>query len=636
MTQNHIERISHYIFNRRPWFVHLFEAALVASSLTFAWLLRFDFTAPFRDQLVQSAALLVVIRLLSFRAFNLHRGWWRYAGFRDGMDILLSVAAGSAAFWTVLHVIPHFKGYPRSIYLMEAMLTAGALVGVRLLSRVLAESLRREVSGVSKRVILIGAGFAAQMVIRELSRNGSGMEPVACVDDDPTKKGIRIHGVPVLGDVEYLPRAIQNCNADEILIAVPSATAKQMRRFTDVCMSTGMRFRTVPAIRDMIESDVSLQQFRDVDLDDLLGRETVAIDVEFVRNQLSGRVILVTGAAGSIGSELCRQIAAFSPAKIICVDQSETGIFYLEQRELHDKVGFEKVFCVADIRDRERMRRIFRDHRPQIVFHAAAYKHVPVMESNVVEAVNNNVFALVALLDTADEFHAESFVLISSDKAVSPSSVMGATKRIGELIVASRPAAFLNCVSVRFGNVLGSSGSVIPIFQEQLRNNQPLTITHPEIKRFFMTKREAISLVLEAFSVGNHGDILVLDMGEPVRILNLAKTLIHLVGKSEDDVEICITGLRDGEKLQEELFYAAEDVVFTERQKVLRARGLEIGWRDLQRHLHELGECSASHSSERTREKLFEIVSDFATESGTPMLHASAAAASGGRSSSRR
>lgn len=636
MTQNHIEKISHYIFNRRPLFVHLFEAALVASSLTFAWLLRFDFTVPFRNQLMQSAALLIVIRLLSFRVFNLHRGWWRYAGFRDGMDILLSVAVGSVAFWGILHVIPHFRGYPRSIYLMEGMLTGGALVGVRLLSRVLAESLRREVSGATKRVILIGAGFAAQMVIRELSRQGSGLEPVGCVDDDATKKGIRIHGVPVLGNVSELPRAIQECNADEILIAVPSATAKQMRRFTEICMGSGLRFRTVPAIRDMIEGDASLRQFRDVDLDDLLGREPIAIDVEFVRHQLSGKVILVTGAAGSIGMELCRQISAFRPAKLICLDQNETGIFYLEQRELREKIGFDKVFCVADIRDGERMRRVFHEHRPQIIFHAAAYKHVPVMESNVAEAVNNNILALVGLLDIADEFHAESFVLISSDKAVNPSSVMGATKRIGELILASRPTTFLNCVSVRFGNVLGSSGSVIPIFQEQLRTNQPLTITHPDIKRFFMTQREAISLVLEAFSIGNHGDILVLDMGEPVRIIDLAKTLIHLIGKTEDDVQIRVTGLRDGEKLQEELFYSAEEVVSTERSKVLRARGPGLSWMALQRHIKELREISASHSPERIREKLSEIVPDFVPEIETPALQFSAAAASGGRTSSRR
>jgi FlaA1/EpsC-like NDP-sugar epimerase len=454
------------------------------------------------------------------------------------------------------------------------------------------------------------------MIIRELRRSDSGLEIVGCVDDDESKRGIRLHGVPVLGTVSELASVLVGCPADEILIAVPSATGKQMQRFTEACAQTGLRFRTVPALRDIIDGHVTIREFRDVDLDDLLGRQPIESDVEFVRQQIERRIVLVTGAAGSIGSELCRQIANLRPAKLICLDQSETGIFYL-QRDLQEVHSVDRVFCVADVGDREGIRRIFAEHGPQIIFHAAAYKHVPIMEANVEEAVNNNVFALIDLLDVAQEFRAQNLVLISSDKAVNPNNVMGATKRIGELLLASKPSNSLCCVSVRFGNVLGSSGSVVPIFQEQLRLNQPITITHPEISRFFMTTAEAVSLVLQAFALGDHGNILVLDMGEPVRILDLARTLIRLTGKNEDEAQIRFTGLRKGEKLFEELFYATEEVVDTGRPKVRRARGFQQNWQLLNRQIAELREGLTSHNTARIRENLRKIVPEYTFEASS-------------------
>jgi FlaA1/EpsC-like NDP-sugar epimerase len=448
------------------------------------------------------------------------------------------------------------------------------------------------------------------MIIRELSRPESGLEVVGCVDDDESKRGIRLHGVPVLGTVAELASVLVNCPSDEILIAVPSATGKEMQRFTEACVETGLRFRTVPTLRDIIDGHVTIREFRDVDLDDLLGRRPIEIDVEFVRQQIERRIVLVTGAAGSIGSELCRQIASFHPAKLICLDQSETGIFYL-QRDLQELCGLDRIFCVADVGNRERMQRIFAEHRPQIIFHAAAYKHVPIMEVNVEEAVSNNVLALLDLLDVAEEFGTQNLVLISSDKAVNPNNVMGATKRIGELLLASRPSNSLCCVSVRFGNVLGSSGSVVPIFQEQLRLNQPLTITHREVSRFFMTTAEAVSLVLQAFALGEHGDILVLDMGEPVRILDLARTLIRLTGKNVDEAQIRFTGLRKGEKLSEELFYTTEEVVDTGRPKVRRARGFQQNWPLLNRQIADLREALTSHHTGHIRENLRKIVPEY-------------------------
>jgi FlaA1/EpsC-like NDP-sugar epimerase len=322
-------------------------------------------------------------------------------------------------------------------------------------------------------------------------------------------------------------------------------------------------------------------------------------------------VVLVTGAAGSIGSELCRQILEYSPSTLLCLDQSETGIFYLEQ-ELAKFSGLGKtVFCVADVGDRERMSKIFAEYSPEAVFHAAAYKHVPVMERNVQEAVKNNVFALLRLLEIAEENGCESFVVISSDKAVNPTSIMGATKRIGELIIACRPVNGMRCVSVRFGNVLGSNGSVVPLFQEQLRRNQPLAITHPEIKRFFMTGREAVSLVLQAFAIGNRGDTLVLDMGKPVKILDLARTLIRLSGRTEREVGIRFTGLREGEKLKEELFYATEEVHRTSFEKIKRIRSAQVGWSQLQRQLNELRSSLSIGGPEPVRRKIKEIVPEY-------------------------
>jgi FlaA1/EpsC-like NDP-sugar epimerase len=319
----------------------------------------------------------------------------------------------------------------------------------------------------------------------------------------------------------------------------------------------------------------------------------------------------VTGAAGSIGSELCRQVLEYCPARLICLDQSETGLYFLGLALRAHKNGAQLVFRVADVCDAERVRGLLGEFRPEIVFHAAAYKHVPMMESNVQEAVKNNVFGLVGLLDLASEAECKSFVLISSDKAVNPTNVMGATKRICELVLSSRPVNGMRCVSVRFGNVLGSNGSVIPVLQQQLQNRQPLTITHPEIKRFFMITPEAVALVLQAFAIGKHGDILVLDMGESVRILDLARSLIRLSGKSEQDVEIQFTGLREGEKLKEELFYGHEKVVPTSCEKIKRTNGALRNWADLSRQLDELRASMSIDGAAPVRAKIMEIVPEY-------------------------
>ena len=601
------EKMPSLLLQRRPWFIAIFQAWLVICSLVMAWLLRFDFSLPYSRTLLIAMPILVVVRVIAMTCFKLHRGWWKYAGISEAADILKAVMAGSAVFFVGIHYMLRLTSFPRTIYVLEALFTAGLLVGVRLLSRVVAESVRENLSP-CKKVIVIGAGSAAQTIIREMRRSGSGYSPVGCLDDNRSKLRIRINGVTVLGTVDQLPPLVSSEGIDEVLIAVPSATGQQMRRFVEICEKAKVKFRTVPALKDIIAGQVIVRQLREVSLEDLLGREPIQIDLESVRKEIAGRTVVVTGAAGSIGSELCRQIMDYSPARLLCLDQSETGLFFLRLDLDRQANGVQLAFRVADITDGERIRYVLSEFRPDVIFHAAAYKHVPMMECNVQEAVKNNVLGLLGLLDLADAAGCKDFVLISSDKAVNPTNVMGATKRICELILSSRPPNGMRCVSVRFGNVLGSSGSVIPVLKQQLQSHEPLTVTHPEIKRFFMMTREAIALVLQAFAIGKHGDILVLDMGEPVKILDLARTLIRLSGKSEHDVEIRFTGLREGEKLKEELFYEHEKVIPTACERIKRTSGTLKDWPKLYSQLEELRASMNIDGAAPIRAKIKEIV----------------------------
>ncbi len=605
-----ITRLADVLFRRRTWVVSLFQAILVLCSLVFSWLLWQDFQLGDRHLILVAAPVLLVARLLAIRIFGLQHGWWRYTGVSEAFVVAKAVFVGSLGFFVAMRWGLGFSAFPASIYFMEALVTGVLLLGVRLLSRAFAESVREDWTRAS-RVLIVGAGFAAQMILREISRPGSSYLAVGCVDDDKSKIGCRILGATVLGTVEDLPSLVEKHAVNEVLIAIPSATSEQMNRFVNYCEKAGVKFRTIPAMKDLLLDSNTMSQVREVNLDDLLGRQPVRIDLESVREQLEGRVVMVTGAAGSIGSEICRQAIGFRPDKLICVDQSETGIFYLNMELTKRNQGTGLVSAVTDIQDSTAMRELLREHSVDIIFHAAAYKHVPLMELNVREAVKNNVFALVDLLDLAQESGCEAFVLISSDKAVNPTSVMGSTKRIGELIVAARPSGKMRCSSVRFGNVLGSSGSLIPILQEQLRKGQPLTITHPDIRRFFMTTQEAVSLVLQASAIGRHGDVLVLDMGESLRILDLAETLIRLSGRDRKSVEIVFTGLREGEKFYEELFYESERVVPTSFEKVKRTEGKITDWNQLERSLSRLEDAVLSGSPDQVRDRIKHIVPEY-------------------------
>ena len=588
MLRNRFVKFAQIAVHNRTWLTTTVQACLVVAALLIAWMLRFDFSLPQKQTLYIVAPILVVVRIAAIWRFGLLRGWWRYVGIDDIPQIIKADVVGSVIFLIVVRYGLGLTSFPRTVYFTEALLTASFLAGARVLSRLLAESFR-QAQLEAKKIAVIGAGVAAQMVVRELQQPRSGYEVVAFFDDDKSKIGLRIMGVTVVGSVDELPRWSRTKTAvDEVLIAIPSATSAQMNRFAEIAEQASLRYRAVPPLRELILGDLLVDQIREVHLEDLLGRDAVELDLQTVHAQISGRVVMVTGAAGSIGSELCRQILEFGPSVLVCLDKDETGVFHLqtELTPLARDCGL--VMSLADVRDRERLRKVCFANEVEIIFHAAAYKHVPMMESNVEEAVQNNVGGLLALLDVAEQAHCRDLVMISTDKAVNPTSVMGATKRIGELVLSSRPRNGLRCSSVRFGNVLGSNGSVIPTFQDQLRKGLPLTVTHPDIQRFFMTIPEAVSLVLQAFVIGKHGDVLVLDMGQQVKIIDLARRLIHLAGKGDAGVPILFTGLRPGEKLVEELFYPAEEVLPTSHAKIKHTRFNGPSWTDLLDQLSQL------------------------------------------------
>jgi FlaA1/EpsC-like NDP-sugar epimerase len=559
-------------------------------------------------------ALLVVIRWACLSRFKLTHNYWRYTGIGDLKDIVKAVSLGSTFFFITVRMVSNIRAFPYSIYILEGMLTFLLLSGLRVISRMVLAGRTAGRSGAPVPVLVVGAGAAAALLLEALQRKN--YKVIGLVDDDPGKQCTKLGGVPVLGTVDMLPFFAHRNAVSEILIATPSASGDQMLRITDYCARSGKPFRAVPSLAALIDGSGTISELREIRLDDLLGREPVRLESDAVRAGICGRVIMVTGAAGSIGSELCKQIVRCDPSKLICVDQSETPLFNLQQN-MDSGMMADIVYSVTDIADTERMSELIYEHKVQAIFHAAAYKHVPMTEANAYEGLRNNVFGLLDLVEVAEECGCEDFLLISSDKAVKPSSLMGCTKRLGEMIVGSRQSSRMRCVSVRFGNVLGSQGSVIPTFQEQIRSGNAITVTHPEMTRYFMTIPEAVSLTLQAFIVGEHGNILVLDMGSPVRILDLARTLIRISGKSIKDVPIIFTGMRPGEKLFEELFYDSEVRLPTALSKVMRAQSELPPWSVLERRLDELRVASRLHrarNQDAIRMKVKQVIPEYTWE----------------------
>jgi FlaA1/EpsC-like NDP-sugar epimerase len=550
-----LERVIGRLYGYRLSVLLLLHVGLILFSNQAAFWLRFDGQVPPDQQPFDTELmpLLVLVRLAAFIPLRLHEGVWRYAGIWDLRRIVIGVVLSSAAFWGIVHGVLGIMLYPRSVFIIDSLLLIFMAGGVRFGRRLYDASLYR---GHSRRVLIYGAGDAGEMIARDmLVHRPSDALPVAFLDDDPQMHGTKIHGIPVVGGADALTKALQQARPTEILIAMPSAEPKVLRRVVNALQSCALPLRTLPRLREIPSGQVSLNEVRDLSVADLLTRAPVGLDPARLRGLIRGQTVMVTGAGGSIGAELCRQILPESPARLVILDRYENSLFAIEAelRQRFPREGVEAV--IADITDAERVDQVFAAERPDVVFHAAAHKHVPLMEANPCEAVKNNVRGTRLVADTALRAGTARFVLISTDKAVNPASVMGATKRLAEALIERRgTTGATRFVAVRFGNVLGSNGSVVPMFLDQIKAGGPVTVTHPEMRRYFMLIPEAVQLVLHAAAIGEQGGVYVLDMGEQVRVLDMARDLIRLAGYVPDkDIEISFTGIRPGEKLFEEL-----------------------------------------------------------------------------------
>jgi FlaA1/EpsC-like NDP-sugar epimerase len=548
-----------------------------------AFLLRFEFSVPqqYLQHLFFAVATWAVVKSLVFKLQGLDRGWWRFVSTPD----LLRVCAANFNGSIVGGLVILFFGppaFPRSLYILDFLLCFVATAAIRLAARLLAEATTHRGAVGSQRTLIYGAGVPGLMLLRE-SRSDPTLDytVVGFIDDDLTKSGLRIQGVPILGPGDRLVSLVAKHDIHLVLIALPSATGVEMTRVLRFCEEAGVRFRTLPSMVEIVEGPALANQIRDVAVEDLLGRTPARLDQDRISATLTGNTVLVTGAAGSIGSELCRQIARFNPRAIVGFEIAETALYHLEREPFYAEIG--------SIQNKQRLTEILEQYRPSILYHAAAYKHVPMMEAHIFEAVENNVFGTWNVALAAADHGVDQFVMISSDKAVRPTNIMGATKRVAELVILGLQNGGTNFVSVRFGNVLGSNGSVIPIFKQQIAAGGPLTVTHPQMRRYFMTISEASQLVLQASTMGHGGEIFVLDMGAPVKIVDLARNLILLSGfRPDEDIKIEFTGVRPGEKLYEELNSLEEDTLPTSCEKIKIFTGNGLPSAGMERYLEVL------------------------------------------------
>jgi FlaA1/EpsC-like NDP-sugar epimerase len=547
---------------------------IVAANVT-AFALRFEGDIPpdHARLLLQGLPIVLAIYGVGLAAFGIQRGLWRYVGLHDLGRILWASVISSAVFYGVVHGLLGWAAYPRSVIILTGVLSGLFLAGIRLVVRWFREWLH-VLSPTARRVLVVGAGNAGELLIRDmLSDGGSHYRPVGLVDDDPIKRKMKIHGVPVVGTITDIPDLTRDFVAHEIIVAIPSASTGLKQRILAASEGCKVPIKILPSVKQLLANPEALRQVRPMSLEDLLQREPIQMDRQELHPLLEGKRVLVTGAGGSIGSELCRQIARYHPATLILFERYENGLYALD---LELRTQFPKVTivpAVGDVTVQERVAEVLQQTVPDLVFHAAAHKHVPLMELNQKEAVRNNVFGTKIMAEASLANGVDRFVLISTDKAVNPTSIMGATKRLAEDLMQSLShRGKTKFTVVRFGNVLGSNGSVVPLFAEQIRRGGPLTVTHPEIKRFFMTIPEAVQLVLQASLFGQGGEVFVLDMGEQVKVVDLARNMIVLSGLVPDqDIQIVYAGLRPGEKLYEELFEETEQVEPTPHAKIRRA-----------------------------------------------------------------
>lgn len=613
-------RFSILLRNRNFYIMLALDAVLIAAAMVLSFMLRFDGVVPvqYRGLLWNHLPYLIPLKLSVFFSCGLYHGMWRYTSLRDLRRVILGCLISSLAFLAGLSLLRLTGGYPRSIFILDFGLTCALVGSLRIMVRLAMNRLNmpgkrpflhsRDV----KRVAVLGAGRTGERMVREMLDNPNlNMLPVAMFDDDPLKWGKYLHGCPVIGRIEHLPDHVSTF--DEILIGMTVVTGERMRQIVGLCEQSGKPFRTMPNLDEIMDGRVSMQAVRKVRFEDLLGREEINLDVDLLGERYAGKRILVTGAGGSIGSELARQIAKFQPSSLGLLDFSEYNLFRVDLHTRQVFADLQVETFLTDIRDQAAVDRAMRQFQPQVILHAAAYKHVPLQELNPWEAILNNIQGTRNMVQAALEFGVERFVLVSTDKAVRPTNVMGASKRVAEMLVeCSNGRGACRLVAVRFGNVLGSSGSVVPTFEAQIRERRPLTVTHPEVTRYFMSVTEAAQLILQAGAMAEGGEIFILDMGQPVRIADMARDLIRLHGLEPDtDVPIVYTGLRPGEKLYEELITEGEGIVDTRHRRIKVIRGDHCDLSALSEKINLIVEAAKIYDVRGIRKALKAIVQEY-------------------------
>ncbi|MBF0283129.1 MAG: polysaccharide biosynthesis protein [Magnetococcales bacterium] len=608
--------------NRRAAFVH--DLLWIPVVIFLAFQLRFNFQMPpgYDKGMVQLMLLAVPLQGFFFWFFGLYRGVWRFASIPDLMRILQSLGVGVVLLSAIITFARWPVGIPRTVLVLYPILLTVGLSGPRLFYRWLKDHRVRLARRSGQRALIVGAGRNGEMLARDLLRNDE-YQPVGFLDDDPRKLGSEIHGVRVMGAAKDLTRLIGELEADLVFVAIPDAKRPLIHRIVTACAEARIPSRILPSLRELAGGRIEVARLRPVTVEDLLGRDPVSLDNDAIAAYIADKAVLVSGGGGSIGSELCRQVAALGPSRLIILEHGEFNLYRIEEELKRSFPQLSLHGVLGDVKDAERVHWVFDHFRPQVVFHAAAYKHVPIVEVNPAEGVRNNVLGTRNLADAAHAFQCDRFVMISTDKAVKPTNVMGTTKRVAEIYCQNlNPRSRTRFITVRFGNVLGSAGSVVPLFEQQIRKGGPVTVTHPEITRYFMTIPEAVGLVLQAGSMGEGGEIFVLDMGEPVKIRELAEQMIRLHGLEPDvDVAIQYVGLRPGEKLYEELFHEAEDLKGTHHPKIMLAHSRACDWDKLQEELTLLEGAARSRDPEQVYLHLRRLAPEFTpTHSPTVLI----------------
>jgi FlaA1/EpsC-like NDP-sugar epimerase len=612
-------------------FVHV---ALFALSLLMSFGLAYNFSGLkewFYPLYLPMLSVILVIKLLVFWRFNLYQGWWRYVSLYDLIRITIAshvslfifvvtfflvAAVGPRVYPSFDNIFPleRFETFRQSIFLLDWACTIAMVCGVRIAVRLYHEEFCQLSGGRLIRTLIVGAGDSGEMALREIHRMAvEQYEVVGLLDDDPSKHGATILGCKVLGSPDNIKEFCEKHQIDEVLIAQSSGSPRDVRKIVEKCQGTNVRFRTVPALKDLISGKIRVSQMREIDINDLLGREPAKLDCEAISNYIHNKVVMITGAGGSIGSEMCRQIGNFAPARLVLVEQAENPLFFIEREMRRKFPELNITVYICDIFDRDRVDLIFGKERPNAVFHAAAHKHVPLMEQNPTEAVKNNIFGTKNCADAAAKYGCQKFVMISTDKAVNPTSVMGCSKRIAEMYIQGINApGGTQFVTVRFGNVLGSNGSVVPIFKEQILQGGPVMVTHPDMRRYFMTIPEAAQLVMQAAAIGKGGEIFLLDMGESVKIVDLARDMITLSGFTPgEDIEIQFSGVRPGEKLFEELSLEGEDMSPTSHEKIAVWLKTPVDRKTLLKGFDELGNLTQCQQPDEVRWAMKKLVPEF-------------------------